>query len=109
MSFHSSIVRARLKAGLMALRTWLSANRNSRQGLWSLWRYQVVSSGGNGAGMTDQLVRQQRHEEFSVEPGAGACVVMLGQVAQLRQGLEAFGDRFDLPSQAVPFQNLVGG
>jgi len=29
-------------------------------------------------------------------------------VAQLRQGLEAFEDQFDLPAQAIPFQNLAG-
>ena len=53
--------------------------------------------------MVDQLVDQQCYEQFSVQPGAGAVVVALGQVAEPGQRLEALEDEFDLPAQAVPF------
>ena len=103
MSFHRSIVRARPKGGSMALWTSLRTKRNSRQGLWGRRRRQFVSPGGNGAGVVDQLVDQQCYEQFSVQPGAGAVVVALGQVAEPGQRLEALEDQLDLPAQAVPF------
>ena len=108
MRFHPSIVRARPQGGSMALRTSLRTKRNSRHGLWGLHRRQLVSPGGSCAGVVDQLVDQQRHQEFAVEPGAGAVVVVLGQMAEPGERLEAPEDRLDLPAQAVPFENLAG-
>ena len=67
-----------------------------------------ASPGGNGAGVAHQLLRQQRHEELAVEPGAGAVVLALGQVAELRQRLEALEDELDLPADAVPVEHPAG-
>lgn len=53
-----------------------------------------------GAGMTDQLVRRQRHKELAAEPGAGALVIVLGQVSRPRQRLKAFEGQFDLAEPA---------
>jgi hypothetical protein len=42
--------------------------------------------------MRQELLGQQRHEQFAVEPGLGAVVLALGQVAQLHDLFQALKD-----------------
>ncbi len=56
--------------------------------------------------MADQILHQKCHRQLAVEPGHGAVGVVLGQVPELRQGLEALEDKLDLPAGAVPLQNV---
>ena len=67
---------------------------------------QVVSPGGNGAGVGDQLLGQQSHEELAEEPGLGAFVVVLGQMPELCQRFETLEHQLDLPAGAVPLQHV---
>ena len=64
----------------MARLTWFSTNGKSRHALCGRWCRQAVSPGGNGGGVADQLLHQQRHEQLAVQPGLGAVLVVLGQV-----------------------------
>ena len=73
----------------MVRATWLSMNLKSRHGLRGRRRRHVVAPGGNRAGVVNQLLDQQRHEELAVEPRLGAVVVVLRQVPQLGQRLES--------------------
>ncbi len=100
-------MQARGKGGSMSLRSWLRTKRPSRQGPGVRRRRQVVSPGGNGAGVVDGLVGQQGEEELAVEPGAGALGVALGQVAAPGQRFEALEGKLDLPTQAVAFEHLA--
>ena len=59
--------------------------------------------------MVDQLLHQQRHEQFPVEPCLGAVVVVLRHVPQLGQRLEALDHQFDLLAQGIPLQHVGGG
>ena len=55
----------------MVRATWLSANLKSRHGLRGRRRRNVVAPGGNRAGgVVDQLLHQQRHEQFAVRSHA---------------------------------------
>lgn len=69
---------------------------------------QVVSLGRNGAGMADELLGEQRHEQLAVEPGLGAVLVVFPQMTQLRQRFDALERQFDLPSEPVALEDHVG-
>ena len=68
---------------------WFNTNLKSRHALRGRRGRHVVAPGGNRAGVVEQLLHQQRHEQFPVEPRLGAVVVVLRQVPQLGQRLEA--------------------
>ena len=78
----------------------------SRQGLRVRRRLHVVSPGGNGLRVAQDFLDQQRHEQFAVQPSLGAVVIVLGQMPEPGQRLEAFEDQLDLPAQAAPFQHV---
>ena len=86
--------------------TWFSMNWKSRQALGGRFRLQVVSPGGNGAGVAYEFFHQQGHEQLPVQPSPGALLVMLGQMAQFCERLEALENQFDLPTRAVPLEHF---
>ena len=56
--------------------------------------------------MSDEFFDQEGDEQLAVEPSSGALGIVFWQMAQLGNLLEAFEDQFDLPTQAIPFQDL---
>ena len=57
--------------------------------------------------LANQLVSQQGHKEFAIEPCPGTLVIIFGQVAQPSQAFQALKDQFNLPAQSVPVQHLA--
>ena len=90
----------------MARLTWFSMNWESRQALRGRRRPQLVSPGGNSAGVADEFLHQQGHEQLPVQPGPGAVLVVLGQMAEFSQRLEALEHQFDLPPRAIPLEHV---
>ena len=107
--FQSSMILRRGNPGSMARRTWWKAKANSRQGLWGRVDVHFVSPGGKRRGMAGEFLGHQGDEKFAVEPGLRALVVVLWQVAQLGDLLEALEYKFDLPADAIPLQDGVRG
>ena len=65
--------------------TWLSTNlKLDRHALGLRRRRHVVAPGADRAGVVDQLLHQQRHEQFPVEPRLGAVVVVLRHGCRVR-------------------------
>ena len=60
-----------------------------------------VPPGGNITSDSDEFLREESDKQFSIKPCAGTPFVMLGKVAQLRDGFQAPEDEFNLPAQAV--------
>ena len=89
--------------------TWRKAKLNSRHGLEMRRVLHDVSPGGNKFRSDNELFSQECNKELPIEPGLCALRVLLGQVTEIGDLLEALEDQFDLPSQAIPFQNGVGG
>ena len=56
--------RASGSGGSIARVTWFNANLKSRHALRGRRRRHVVAPGGNRASVVDQLLHQQRHEQF---------------------------------------------
>jgi hypothetical protein len=68
---------------------------------------QEVVPGGNGFSYAGQSLAEQGHEQFSIEPRATALIVVLGNVSDLRDGLETLEGQFDLPAEPVGFKYLL--
>src|SRR6516165_6391997 len=100
-----SSVRLSGSHGRMAWSTWRSMKANSRHRLGCFLLLQAVSPGGKRACLRQNLVSQQRHEQLAIQPGGRTFLILLGQVTQLSDLLEAFENQFDLPAEAVPFQD----
>src|SRR6516162_646219 len=100
-----SSVRLSGSHGRMAWSTWRSMKANSRHRLGCFLLVQAVSPGGKRACLRQNLVSQQRHEQLAIQPGGRTFLILLGQVTQLSDLLEAFENQFDLPAEAVPFQD----
>ena len=54
--------------------------------------------------MSDEFLDQQSDQHFAVKPSSGALGIIFGKMAQLGDLFKALEDQFDLPAQAVPFQ-----
>jgi hypothetical protein len=57
--------------------------------------------------LAHQLLGQQDHEEFAVQPRPGTLRIGLRQVAELRQRLKPLEHQFHLPANPIPLQNLT--
>ena len=80
---------------------------------WSWWRGlctrgwpEIVAPGGNSRTKVCELLRQQRHQEFSVEPGPRTLIVILGQVTHRQDGFEPFKHQLNLPPETIVFQHF---
>src|SRR5579875_384344 len=68
----------------------------------------IVAPGGKIQTEANELLCQQGHQEFSVEPGAGTLVVVLGQMPHRQKTFEALEDQLNLPSETIVLQHLGG-
>lgn len=71
-------------------------------------RLNEVSPGGNGVEHTDQALNQKRNQQLALEPCLGGDIVVLLQVSEENQRLEALEVELDLPSQAIDAQYARG-
>src|SRR3974377_1307679 len=108
ISLQCSSIRFSGSQGRMAWSTWRNTKANSRHRLGRFLRRDAVSPGGKRARLRQDLVGQQRHEQLAIQPGLGAFFILLGQVTQLSDLLEAFENQFDLPPKSVPLQDQNG-
>lgn len=51
--------------------------------------------------MREDLFGQQSDEEFSIESGLGAFVVVFGQMAEFSELRETFEEQLHLPAEAI--------
>ena len=108
MAFQLRIISLRARFGSIARHTGFTANRKPRHALCVRCSVQMVPPEGNGAGLADQFLDQQRGAQLPVQPRPSAFVVVFGQMAQSGERLEAPENELHLPSDAVPFQHLSG-
>src|SRR6266566_6359887 len=92
--------------GAMVCWSWWRANWNSRQGLCTRGWPEIVAPGGNSRTKVYELLRQQPHQEFSVEPGPRTLIVILGQVTHRQDGFEPFKHQLNLPPETIVFQHF---
>ena len=83
-------------------------NANSRHRLEGRVCMEWISPGGNGAGMSEELLDQQSDQHFAIKPSSGTLGIRLRKMAQLGDLFKTLEDQFNLPAQAVPFQDLPG-
>ena len=93
----------RERCGVMARVTACSTKANSRQRLGGC--FDRISPGGKIACVRDEFFCEEGDEELSIEPSLRAVLVVLGEVAQFGELLEAFKKQLNLPAEAVVLQD----
>src|SRR6266403_3320939 len=82
---------------------------NSRHGL-RVRPEPVIPPGGKCVGVLHHFLGQQCHQQFPIEPGPSALLIVLGQGPQGSNLLEPFEDQFDLPTKPIPLaENSASG
>src|SRR5271157_4719957 len=92
----------------MACWTSWNTKANSRPRLRALVLWEIIAPGGKCARRLDYLFGQQRDEELPIEPCLRALLIMLGEMAQLRDLFQTLEHQFHLPAQSVGFQDPLG-
>jgi len=72
-----------------------------------IWRFRTSYPQGKTTRALDEAFGDKGHKEFSIQPCLGALLILLGEMSQLGQLLEALEDQLDLPAQAVDLQDLL--
>ena len=85
--------------------TALNTKENSRHRLRRRLVLEGIAPGGKCVCLPDHLLGQQGDQQFPVQPGFGAVIMVLGQVPQFGDLFESFENQFDLPAEPIPFQH----
>ena len=53
-----------------------------------------------------QFFCQERHKQLTIQPRLGTIVAMFWEMTELSNGFEPLENKFHLPSDSIPFENI---